>query len=311
MQARVRRVAIPAGIVGVFTIAAILVIGCGGISPFLATQFANTLTGGLASGGPDTSPPDDGGVGQAIDSVCDLPERLRGISVTVSNESQQYVKFSMTFAVSAGSGGFVCDEEYQDYINAGYGEADLTGNTTIVGCDTLTLLGGNKLLTMEFGISEGANATLDPASGTEENPVPTTYQLTRRDNGSEIIPLPEIIVLGNEDPNFICTGGAVLGDLCSQRGFVYFTQAGVPTGKPANVSRIQGTVCNSGFGTAPEWRLDKTVEDDTVQPYQYAAGGAIVVTVLDRDGDAPDENRNQAVWLVTDGDGNTIHNPAP
>ena len=61
----------------------------------------------------------------------------------------------------------------------------------------------------------------------------------------------------------------------------------------------------------PEWRLDKTVFDGQFQAYHYAAGGTIIVTVLNRASDSLTETRNQAVWLVTDGEGNTLHFPDP
>ena len=115
-------------------------------------------------------------------------------------------------------------------------------------------------------------------------------------------------MFGNEDPDFICTGGTNLGDLCTQRGVVYVSSVGIPVGKSAEAARIQGTVCAENFGTAPEWRLDKTL-DSQVQPFQYGRGGAIVMTVLDRAGDALDNTRNQVVWLVTDADDNTLHFP--
>jgi hypothetical protein len=216
----------------------------------------------------------------------------------------------MTFAVSAGPGGFVSESnDIQDYINAGYSNALVpgAGNVVTIGCDTLTLLDGNQLLTMEFGINEGDLATLAPGIDEEDNEDIQTYELRRRDNRSTVIPLPEIIVLGNDDPDFTCTGGASLGDLCSQRGFVYASAAGIPVGKAADASHIQGTVCNAGFGTAPEWRLDKTIDDGLVQPFQFAAGGTIFLTALDRWNDAFTATRNQVVWLVTNGDGNTIH----
>ena len=125
------------------------------------------------------------------------------------------------------------------------------------------------------------------------------------------IPLPELIVLGGDDADFICTGGAQLGDLCTQRGFVYVNDGGVSVGKPANASRIQGTICNEGFGTAPEWRLDKTLQDGFVQAFQYSAGGSIIVSILDRSADDVENNRNQVVWLVTNGNDTTIHYPNP
>jgi hypothetical protein len=299
-------------VVGAFAVGVVLVIGCGGTSPFLSARFAETIITTQQPGGsppPATQPTTPGS--DAITSVCDLDANLRVLSVTVANLSAQYLQFSMTFAVSAGPGGFVCDSELQSYLNAGYSDALVLGSGRVItiGCDTLTLLSGNRLLTREFGISElGIPVTLAPAQNPDStSPAPTTLQLTRRDNNSPLIPLPEIIVLGNDDPNFICTGG----NLCSQRGFVYTNAVGLPVGKAIDASRIQGTVCNTSLGTAPEWRLDKTVFDSSVQTYQYAAGGAIIVTALNRADDALTETRKQAVWLVTDSNGATIHFPDP
>lgn len=320
MHSRVRRVAIPTAVLALFSVAAAIIIGCGTISPFLSAQFAETMMNpdeefGLARGGVRGAGEEETPVGEAIDSLRDLPPAWRGLTVTVFNESQQYVRFSMTFAVSAGPGGFVSeDDDIQDYINAGYSNALVpgAGNVVTIGCDTLTLLSGNQLLTMEFGISEGDLATLAPGIDEEDNEDIQAYELRRRDNRSTVIPLPEIIVLGSDDPDFTCTGGAILGDLCSQRGFVYASAAGIPVGKAADASHIQGTVCNALFGTAPEWRLDKTIDTGSVlQPFQFAAGGTIGVVVLDRWNDAFTATRNQVVWLVTDGDGNTIHFPDP
>lgn len=311
MQCVLRRVALLTCVVGVFAVGVVLVIGCGGISPFSSARFAGLIAGIPQPGGnpPPATQPDDPGSG-AITSVCDLDANLRVLSVTVANLSAQYLRFSMTFAVSAGPGGFVCDSELQNYLRAGYRDALVpgSGRTITIGCDTLTLLSGNLLLTREFGVTDlDIPVTLDPAQTPETSPVPTTFQLTRRDNGSPLIPLPEIIVLGNAAPNFICTGG----NLCSQRGFVYTNAVGFPVGKAIDASRIQGTICNSGFGTAPEWRLDKVVFDGAVQAYQYAAGGAIVVSALNRSGDSLTDTRKQAVWLVTDANGVIIHYPDP
>jgi len=285
---------------------AILVLGCKGQSPFLAMQFATTIQNipgrGPTGGAPSTQP---GGSGSTIDSVTDLPPEQRGISISVRNESQQSVQFAMTLVVSAGAGGFVPDSEIQNYINAGY--TDLIppggGNTATIGCDTITLLSGTRLLGLEYGIDQGAIATLSPNPGGDPaNPNLPTFQLTRRDNNSVFLPLPELIVFGNEDPKFICSGT----NLCTQNGFVYVSATGIPIGKPAAASRIQGTVCNEGFGTSPEWVLDRTPFDSTISPFQFAPGGTIVATVLDRSSDAPTTNRNQVVWQVTNAAGQVV-----
>jgi len=308
MPSLVRRLAVLTGVLGVFAVLGFWIIGCNGVSPFAAAQFATKITTIQGGGGPPPPPADDDdGDNTVTRSVCNLDPELRGIQITLANLSQQYVKFSMTLAVSAGAGGFVCDSELENYTRAGYTDAPLINNTTTIGCDTLTLLSGTRLLVLEYGINQ-ITATLPPATGDVTNPTPSVLQLLRRDNGSPFIPLPELIVLGNADPNFICSGT----ELCTQRGFVYYTAPnGLPVGKSVDASRIQGTVCNSGFGTAPEWRLDKTLRDNTVQPFQYVAGGAIIATILDRAGDAPNLTRRQVVWQVTNSGGNTVHFPAP
>lgn len=318
MDSRLRGVVVSAGIVGMFAVAAVVGAGCDGVSPFLSAQFANTIVaaggGGTATGGSSTNPQADDPVGSSIQSVCDVQDTWRQISVVVANGSTQRVKFSMTFAASAGLGGFVCDEERQSYENAGYSPALVpgSGNTITIGCDTLTLLRGTELLTLEFSSEQTVIPTLPPAEGDADNLTPSVYQLVRRDNGSQFIPLPEVIVFGSDDQTFICVGGGSVGDVCTQRGFVYFsTVSNLAVGKPVEAQRIQGTLCNVGFGTAPEWRLDTTVGDAQFQSFHYAAGGTIVVTILDRSADDTTVFRNQAVWLVTDGDGNTIHFPEP
>jgi len=318
MESRLRRVAISTAIVGLLAVVAVVVIGCDGMSPFLSAQFANTMLGtddgGLAQGGGAAPVPEDPTVDQAIQSILDLPEQERGLTVAVSNASLLRVRFAITFAVSAGPGGFVPDAELQTYTRAGYTDALVpgSGNTITIGCDTLSLLSGTKLLTLEFVSTESGVPTLPAGTVSGENVEPFIFQLTRRDNAAAVIPLPEIIVFGSDDPNFVCVGGASVGDLCTQRGFVYYsTDVELPTGKPVEAQRIQGTLCNIGFGTAPEWRLDKTISDELVQSFQYVAGGAIVVTVLDRSDDSTTVFRNQATWLVTDAAGITIHFPEP
>ncbi|MCG8404307.1 MAG: hypothetical protein MI923_03820 [Phycisphaerales bacterium] len=315
MYSRSRKVVNMLGLIGLLSVVICSMGGnCGGISPFLATQFNNNLvdpdTGPI--GGP--APPDNGGddgddgdVSNVLGSVCDLAVNEQTIVVSVRNEAVQQVEFSMTFVVSAGPGGFVCDAQLQNYLNAGYSDAIVpgSGNNAIIGCDTIQLFAGTRILTLEFGINQGLGGTIpaNPTGNPDDSP---TFILRRRDTGSPFLPLPELIVFGNEDPDFICTGGAALGDLCTQRGFSYVSDAGIPLGKAAEASRIQGTVCAENFGTAPEWRLDRTL-DAQVQPFQFGRGGTIIATVLDRALDAIGNTRNQVVWLVTDANDNTLH----
>lgn len=292
-----------------------LQIGCAGANPFLAAQFATTISdfrlGGGAPGPPadpsDPLPPPD--TETVLNDVCTLAPGLRTIGVQLENESIHRVRFAITFAASAGPGGFVCEEEVQNYLSAGYGDAFPPGsaNSFAIGCDTVTLISGTRILRMSFGIDQLPEEFLQPSP--VDGPAPVPIQLRRRDNGLERVPLPEIIIFGNSDINFICVGN----DLCSQRGFVYTgpLPATLPIGKSVEAIRIQGTVCQTGFGTAPEWRLDKTLQDGITQPFQYTVGGQINVTVLDRSGDSLADPRNQVVWTVLDSAGTTVHNPQP
>ncbi len=296
MGSRTRRVAIRIGIVGLFSVATLVIIGCGGMSPFLSAQFANTLSGFAVGGGPVAPPDDTPGAGDSITSVCELATELRGIFVTLVNQSEHPVRYVMTFAVSAGPDGFVCEDEIPNYLSAGYRDAPVPVSN--VGCQQLRLLSGNRMLTMTFGLDAFGNFVSLPENPSGEG-VPVSLVA---DSDTLFIPLPEIIVFGNEDPDFICGD-----DICSQRGFVYSSASGLPIGKPIEALRIQGTLCSERFGTAPEWQLDKSVTDNSVLPFEYAAGGTIQLTILDREDDDIADERNQAVWLVTDGDGNTIH----
>jgi hypothetical protein len=305
MNSSLHRVASLTGIVWLAAIVAMVAIGCSGMNPFATTQFLmnSTLTGaqGQASQ-PTTSTTQP--ISTVLTSVCDLAAGpSRTLQVTIENQSQQFVKFSMTFLASTGAGGFVCDSQVLAYQNAGYTFLG-TNNTAVLGCDTV-LLGGTRILAMDFGVSQGAIGTLAPALISGTTVTPTTLIL-RGIDGSNFIPLPQVIVFGSADNDFPCIGGS----LCTQRGFVYTSAVGVPVGKAVDASHIQGTICNVGFGTAPEWRLDTTLSD-AAQPFQYAFGGSILVSILDRSTDLPSNARNQVVWTVLDFDGATVQNPNP
>ena len=318
MYFRLQRVMSFVGLIWIFAGAAFVSIGCnslgllGPMSPFLAASFNTTLAGVLSSGSLNSGGGDgSGGGGSAISTITELPQSQRTIQVSVQNESEQRVRFAMTFVVSAGGGGFVPDSEIQNFLDAGYSDRVVpgAGGGTTIGCDTITLARGTRLLTMAFGINQGDVATL-PANvgGAGAGANVPTFVFERRDNGSPNIPLPELIVFGSSDPDFICSGGATVGELCTQRGFVYTSVADLAVGKSIEAFRIQGTVCETNFGTAPEWRLDLTI-DSQVQPFQYGRGGAIIARVLDRSADDPSETRNQAVWTVTDSNDRTLHFP--
>lgn len=286
--------------------------GCGNYSPFLAAQFNQTLAGVVTTNPPPIiNDPNENGNTNAdvLASVCDLAAAQRVIQIGIQNEAAQAVDFSLTLVASAGPGGFVCDAELQEYLDAGYRDAIVpgSGSSAIIGCDTISLLSGTRILTLEFGVNQGVAARLaantNPDTLFPDAALPNV-SLRRADDNSTLIPLPEVIVVGSGDPDFVCTGSS----LCSQRGFVYVSAGGFPVGKAAEAERIQGTVCAENFGTAPEMRLDKTL-DQTSQPYQYARGGTIIFGVLDRAGDALDATRNQVAWLVIDENDTTVHTP--
>lgn len=308
MFSRLRRITSRWGLPGLCSAVVLLSLGCNGASPFLAAAFNTTLTG--TQGTPDDvrPPGDQDDVNpDELNSLDDLPPGERSLQVAIENASDQFVKFRITFLVSAGPGGFVPEDDMiQDYLNAGYSDAVLpgSGGDVIVGCDTVSLVSGSRVLAMQFGTELGLDILIGPNETDDPNAtnLPTVTLLTR--GGSAFIPLPELIVLGSEDPDFICTGS----DLCTQRGFVYVSAFEFPVGKAPAASRIQGSICAENFGTAPEWRLDKTL-DEQVQPFQFAAGGVILLTVLDRDDDSLNNQRNQVVWLVTDAMDRTIHFP--
>jgi|CXWL01.1.fsa_nt_gi hypothetical protein len=289
---------------------AAIIMGCGGISPFLSAQFASTLAN-IPRGprAPDLGGGDVTDTGTAIGSICEVQVGQRIVQVVIRNEAQQFVRFRITFITSAGPGGFVCDAERPNYENGGYAPPPGGGNTFTVGCDTITSPVGSTLLVREFFGRLDPNVGGDPAGILPQVVLSAT-------GGNPNIPIPEIIAFGSVEDDFECTttNDPVTGiqeDLCTQRGFVYGNISDVPIGKAADVVRVQGTVCNTGLGTAPEWRLDKTLLNGTVQPFQFPIGGTITANILDRANDAPTLNRNQVVWTVLDSADNTVHNPQP
>ena len=89
MKSPLRRVAISTGIVGLFAglfaVVALVALsasaGCDGLSPFLAAQFANTISGeGLAQGGPDTEP-EEACAYSNCDSTFHVLQRTHGCGV--------------------------------------------------------------------------------------------------------------------------------------------------------------------------------------------------------------------------------------
>jgi len=286
------------GIIWMTAMCVIVAIGCGHTSPLLQLQFANALAG-LGQGGgsqPTTTP--GGGNTDTIQQSCDLDTAKRGINFLLQNQAQQTVKYTLTFIASAGPGGFVCAEDENAYIAAGYRDTTLdVGNGATFGCDIVRLLGGTRMLSLRV-----ANNIALCVGGLEANITIGQVPL----NGNTFIPLPELIVLGDSDPAFTCTGN----NLCTQRGFVYTDIAGTPIAF-VNASRTQDTVCNVNAGSAPEWRLADPNEDDIdANAFQYVAGGTIVVRVLDRANNA-NAAQNQVIWSVFDIDGDLIHGARP
>lgn len=321
MIARIKRAAGAGALMALAAFVCVPQFGCGG-SPFLAAQFASNFTpsrlGPPAGGGGPNVPPTDTTV---LASVCDLTGAAsQVINVSIQNQAQQRVRFAINFVVSAGTGGFVCDTLLQNYLNAGYTDAFAPGSASslMIGCDTVTLNSGNRILRLRFGADVepfcSTNQFLPPNTAGTGGGNPPTLELRQRGltdpcgvspTASNLIPIPEIIVFGTSS-EFQC-----LGDLCSQRGFIYTNASGVATGKAPDADHIQGTLCQTGFGTAPEWRLDKTLNDGGVLPFQYPVGATIVVQVLDRSTDSLDNTRNQVVWTVTSVDNVAVHNPQP
>lgn len=297
MFARMRSLAGSSGIIWIVAICIIVAIGCAGpTSPLLNLRFAGTLAGlGVGGGSQPTSNPT---TGTTLRRSCDLDVARRGINFLLLNQAQQTVRYTLIFVVSAGPGGFVCTEDENRYLAAGYRDTVLdAGNGATFGCDIVRLLGGTRILSLRV-----ANTMAQDVGGTVENQTVAQVPL----NGNTFIPLPELIVLGDSDPIFTCTGN----NLCTQRGFVYADIAGTPIAF-VNASRTQDTVCNANAGSAPEWRLaDINRADNTANPFQYVSGGTIVVRVLDRATNV-NQSANQVVWNVFNINGDVIHAERP
>lgn len=311
-------------VVGVLSLLATAAfLGCAGANPFLSAQFATTFGNlpGRQTGTPFVPPTQPGTDTSALASVCDLAAALRTMTISMRNESTQEIHFAMSLLVSAGTGGFACADELQNYTNAGYAQVSDPGSPTTftIGCDQVRLLTGTQILRRTFGVERSPEIVLQPNQpGNQGGNVPT-IQLTVGQANTPNIPLPEVIVFGTTSAvtltsgvthNFSCVGNNP-NDPCSQLGFIYTNVQDVQVGKPVEASRIQGTQCQTGFGVRPEWLLDKTLNDNQTATFQFPVGAQVVVTVLDRAGDAPSDSRNQVVWTVTDANGNVIHDQAP
>lgn len=277
--------------------------GCGAASPFATTAFFQTSVnafpnqtfprGGIGTGPGGVTPPTTQPT-STVNSTCDLTLARKTMTMILRNESTQNVRYNLTFLVSAGSGGFVCDADRASYLAAGY--TSLGGSVTL-GCVTITpsvvngFRGGNELLGRSFGRDSFNNPILLPpnVSGTTSGAPVAPAPL----NGVTPIPTPEVIVLGNSESIFTCQAN----DPCTQGGFVYVTAQGVQI-DDIFARRTQGTLCNTNAGSRAEWRLlNPSNADSTAQAFQFVAGASISVTVLDRVFNNV-ATQNKVVWQV-------------
>ncbi len=282
-----------------FGIAAMLVSagwGCGGTSPYANLVFLNNAVsdpsvqtfprGGIVT--PTTTQATQP-VNPTINSTCDLTSARKSITVILRNNAVLSARYSITFLASTGQGGFVCNADVPTYTAAGYVSV---GSSITLGCDVLTaspgsgFRGGTDLLarTVTSPTPIPPNNTGDPNQAPAA-PAPL--------NGVTPIPLPEVIVLGDGTSTFIC----VSNDPCTQGGMAYTDPIGTPI-QLITSSRTQGTLCRTGLGTRPEWRLlNPSNADSTAQAFQYVAGSSINLTVLNRAFN-PDSGQNQSTWQV-------------
>lgn len=280
-----------APVMAVAAVALFVAFGCGRVSPIAVLNFVNQNQNSFPQGGgtvpPGPAPP------TPVNSTCDLTDARSSIFFQLRNESVQNVAFSVTFLVSSGNGGFVCATDRPVYIAAGYAPIALSGpgNTTAIGCDTIALSaangfrGGDELLGLTVVGQIGPNLSGTPTGAPVANP-PL--------DGVTAIPVPEVIVLGDGDPLFICQGN----NICTQGGFTYTNALGVQI-DDVQSSRTQGTICQQvGATPRPEWRLlNPSSADTNARPFEYVAGASIAASVLDRVFNA-NPSQNKAVWRV-------------
>ncbi len=271
----------------VLAVAAVIAVGCGGISPIAVLNFVNQGVGNLPGQG--GAPPVPATQPANINTTCDLPAARKSISIQIRNESAQDVNFSITLLASAGSGGFVCQAERPIYSSAGYTSLPLLmpGNVFRQGCAEVSLgslRGGNEMLGVTFTGSLAPNPGATPQTATIAG-----FPL----DGVSLLPLPEVIVLGDSNSLFICQGNNV----CSQGGFAYTNGSGILIDGITS-TRTQGTRCNANAGTNPEWRLlNPSQADSAARAFEYVAGANITISVLNRIFDA-NPVRNKATWRV-------------
>jgi len=291
----------------------LLVAGCDGANPFLSAQFTGNLPPTVAGGEATARNEDSTGNAEnprVIEHVDQLPPELRTFVHSYANSSIFAIEWRALFVVTAGDGGFVRNEgDIRDYLAAGY--VDLLppdsriGTTTTVGCVTLELTRGTRLL----GMVSGETGALAGSETGDPDQFSDSTADTRRDNAEPFLPLPERIVFTTSDPRFDCENRA---DPCSQLAINFYddTTLSKQIGTSVTAARIQGTMCNFGIGTAPEVRLDITPNGDT-SAFEFVPGGTILWRILDRAQDTPDQKRVQVVWSVFDENLVRIHNEMP
>lgn len=276
--------------------AGLLLLGCAGSNPFTAARFAG---GFQDTGGGGGTPPPGGG---DVNSTCDLAGADKFLSsFRLVNRSTRRVSYSMTFIASAGSGGFVCEQDRTTYLNAGYRalSLDSTAFNAAIGCDTVQLTSGTQLL----GLTLTGQIAADPSGGTDQAQEQNAASPL---NGAVAIPVPQLIVLGDGQSNFICQGS----NACTQGGFAYTSDFGTLISKITSL-RTQGTLCNTGLGSRPEWLLlDPNLEDTERSAFQYVVGSSIEVQILNRP-DNTNPQVNQAVWRIISSEGTTLQDFLP
>lgn len=277
------------------TVLLLALTGCGGVSPFTTARFVQNFAGSGAGGG--NPPPPVGTFG----STCDLSANRKSIRFDLRNQSTRQVQYRMTMVASAGIGGFVCDLDRNTYLNAGYRPlaVDPLTFTATIGCDPVALRGGTQLLALSLSGTIASNTgDVNDFEGAPQAASPLT--------GVVAIPVPQLIVLGDGNANFICRGN----DACTQSGLIYTTDFGTLVTR-ITALRTQGTLCNTRSGSVPEWLLfDPNQADEDSSAFHFTTGSFVSVGVLDR-ADNTDPNVNQAVWQVVSVDGVTLRNFQP
>lgn len=267
--------------------------GCN-ISPIAVLAFVGGST--VQPGPPGGVTPPGGN--EDFPSVCDLPANQQTINVTLRNESRAQVEYAIVFITTAGTGGFVCNDQRDTYLDFGYEVETLTAqNTKAFGCDNVLLDSGTELLAARI------TGTLPARVVGEEVPVADAPL-----DGSTAVPLPTVILLGDDaSPSlFHCTtvsSCVSTSDICAQGGFVYVAGSICR----ATSLRTQGTLCNARVSSRPRWVLrNPDLIDRLARDFEYLKGGNIIITVLDRAA-STDARQNQVVWQVEDEDGVVIH----